>query len=96
MEFRWSGLVHDFGLGMQCSFPEHREGLTEWKAEIGDGVQGFLGKLFARNVALCEMEGDGLSVIFKFNFTCYFFQLFKNQISQTYSYKYKVYLQFLH
>ena len=33
--------IHDFGLGMQCSFPEHREGLTEWKGEIGDGVQDF-------------------------------------------------------
>ncbi|MDL5512634.1 hypothetical protein QSE00_12460 [Arenibacter sp. M-2] len=33
--------VHDFGLGMQCSFPEYREGLTEWKGEIEDGVQDF-------------------------------------------------------
>jgi hypothetical protein len=41
--------VHDFGLEMECSFPEHREGLTEWKGEIGDGVQDFLGKLFSRN-----------------------------------------------
>ncbi|MBO0354892.1 hypothetical protein J0656_12785 [Muricauda ruestringensis] len=24
---------------MKCSFPEKREGLTEWKAEIGDCVQ---------------------------------------------------------
>ena len=24
---------------MKCSFPEHREGLTEWKAKIGDCVQ---------------------------------------------------------
>jgi len=31
--------VHDFGLEMESSFPEDREGLTEWKGEIGDGVQ---------------------------------------------------------
>jgi len=50
--------VHDFELGMQCSFPEHREGLTEWKGEIVDGVQDFLGKFFARNEAFREMEGE--------------------------------------
>jgi len=33
--------VHDFGLGKECSFPEYRKGLTEWKEEIGDGVQDF-------------------------------------------------------
>ena len=32
-------LIHNFGSGMKCSFPEKREGLTEWKAEIGDCVQ---------------------------------------------------------
>ena len=31
--------IPNFGSGMKCSFPEHREGLTEWKAEIGDCVQ---------------------------------------------------------
>ena len=36
---RKADLIHNFGSGMQCSFPEHREGLTEWKAEIGDYVQ---------------------------------------------------------
>tara|TARA_R110002049_G_scaffold5204_2_gene36549 strand:- start:16398 stop:16538 length:141 start_codon:yes stop_codon:yes gene_type:complete len=41
---------------MECSFPEHREGLTEWNGEIGDGVQDFLGKLFARNAAFRGME----------------------------------------
>lgn len=46
---------------MKCSFPEHREGLTEWKGEIGDGVQDFLGKLFARNGAFRGMEGNVLN-----------------------------------
>lgn len=40
-------LIHNFGSGMpvlseaevKCSFPGHRKGLTEWKAEIGDCVQ---------------------------------------------------------
>ena len=65
--------VHDFGLGMQpfdcaqdrCSFPEHREGLTEWKGEIGNGVQDFVGKLFARNVVFREMEGNVLNEFHK-------------------------------
>jgi len=40
MTFRLKAdLIHNFGSGMKCSFPEHREGLTEWKAEIGDCVQ---------------------------------------------------------
>jgi len=32
-------LIHDFGSEMKCSFPAQREGLTEWKAEIGNWVQ---------------------------------------------------------
>jgi len=40
MTFRLKAdLIHNFGKGMKCSFPEHREGLTEWKAKIGDCVQ---------------------------------------------------------
>ena len=40
MAFRLKAdLIHDFGSGMKCSFPAQREGLAEWKAEIGDCVQ---------------------------------------------------------
>ena len=44
---------------MKCSFPEHREGLTEWKAEIGDCVQDMYREAlfpkcsFLRNVGEC-------------------------------------------
>jgi len=37
--FRKADLIYNFGSGMKCSFPEHRVGLTEWKAEIADCVQ---------------------------------------------------------
>ena len=37
--FRKADLIHNFGSGMKCSFPEYWEGLTEWEAEIGDCVQ---------------------------------------------------------
>ncbi|MCC4227105.1 MULTISPECIES: hypothetical protein [Bacteroidota] len=65
MEFRWGGLRSRFRMGMQCSFPEHREGSTEWKGEIVDGVQDFLGKLFCRNVAFRGMEGQCAERYFK-------------------------------
>ncbi|ALJ04490.1 hypothetical protein APS56_04750 [Pseudalgibacter alginicilyticus] len=54
--------IHDFGLGMQCSFPDHREGLTEWKGEIGDGVQDFFREAlcpkcsFSRNGGECAEQ----------------------------------------
>ncbi|GLB52757.1 hypothetical protein NBRC110019_17970 [Neptunitalea chrysea] len=71
--FKWNSYgadsVHDFGLGMESPFPEDREGLTEWKAEIGDGVQDFLGKLFARNAAFREMEGNVLSGLGKTDYS---------------------------
>ena len=37
--------------------PSHRsrEGSTEWKGEIGDGIQDFSRKLFVRNVAFHGM-----------------------------------------
>ena len=44
---------------MKCSIPEHREGLTEWKAKIGDCVQDFCREAlfpkcsFLRNVGEC-------------------------------------------
>jgi len=53
-------LIHHFGSGMKCSFPEQREGLTEWKAEIGDCVHIFVVKLFSRNeVVACLFQQAG-------------------------------------
>ena len=52
-------LIHDFGLGMKCSFPAQRKGLTEWKAKIGDYVQDIAREAlfsewsFLRNVGEC-------------------------------------------
>ena len=51
--------IHDFGSGMKCSFPEHREGITEWKVEIGDCVQDLFREAlfpecsFSRNTGKC-------------------------------------------
>lgn len=40
MTFRLKAdLIHNFGKGMKCSFPEKREELAEWKATIGNCVQ---------------------------------------------------------
>ncbi len=69
--------VHNFGLGMEYSFPvpielSGQEGLTEWKGEIGDGIQDFVGKLFARNVAFHEMKGNVLGKFLRLSFNhCY-------------------------
>jgi len=41
--------------------------VTEWKGEIGDVVQDFLGKLFAWNAAFREMQGNVLSDFYIFN-----------------------------
>lgn len=59
--------IHDFGSGMKpfdCAqgrftLPKYREGLTEWKVEIGDGVQDLAREAlcpecsFSRNVGEC-------------------------------------------
>ncbi|OYX25793.1 MAG: hypothetical protein B7Z06_06735 [Flavobacteriales bacterium 32-35-8] len=37
--FLFGGLDSHFLLGMQCSFPAKRKGVTEWKVKSGDCVQ---------------------------------------------------------
>ncbi|ASO04083.1 hypothetical protein [Arenibacter algicola] len=66
MEFLWSGLRSRFRIGNGEFLPRpdsyrDGEGLTEWKAEIGDGVQDFLVKLFARNAAFREIKWNVLN-----------------------------------
>ena len=47
---------------MKHPVPAQRTGLAEWQVEIGNGVQDlFAGKLFSRNVAFREMQGNVLN-----------------------------------
>ncbi len=54
-----SGLKHDFGSRMRCSFPEYRERLTEWKAKDEDCLQDLCSEAlfqkcsFLRNAGKC-------------------------------------------
>lgn len=53
--------VHDFGLGMKRPVPAQRNGLAEWKVEIGDGVQDFKREALFPKCSFYEMQWNGLN-----------------------------------
>lgn len=57
--------IHDFGLEMKCSFPENREGLTEWKVEIGDGVQDFCSEALFPKCSFSRNAGEWAERVMK-------------------------------
>ncbi|WP_157970250.1 hypothetical protein [Albibacterium indicum] len=63
MEFRWSGLRSRFRVGNAVLLSSHdsyqgRQELTEWKGEISDGVQDFLGKRYCPECSFSRNEGE--------------------------------------
>jgi hypothetical protein len=56
-------LTHNFISEMKCSFPEYRKGLTKWKAEIGDCVQGLSNEALLPKCSFSWNEGNMLNRI---------------------------------
>lgn len=59
------GLDSRFLLGMKCSFPEKRKGLTEWKVKSVDYVQDFDNEALFLECSFYGMEGNVLNGIVK-------------------------------
>ena len=56
---------------MKCSFPEHREGLTEWEAKIGDCVQDIYREALFPKCSFLRNVGESAERIMKTVYSYY-------------------------
>lgn len=61
MEFQFGGLRSRFRIVNEVSVPAKRNGIAEWKVEIGDGVQVFFREALFPKGSFYGMQGNGLN-----------------------------------